>query len=546
MGAIRLNQMGYTRRSHKQVVYTGEVSKILIFDVEKDQIVYEGTLGEQKFDEASGENVCIGDFSSLTQPGHYCMKIGQDTSPVFAISDQLPKVCTDALLKTFYYQRCGVELTEQYAGSWHHGACHKQASYVYHPEAETLIKNNPESLEQINTEGGWHDAGDYGRYTVAAAKAIADLLLAYEQYKSSFAHSIDIPESSLEGDDLLHEVKVEIDFLFKMQRKSDGSVYTKVATRFFPGMIMPEEDTEPLLIFDISSPATGCFAAVMAMAARVYTRFDSAYANQCLKASERAYTWLKQHPLPMLFHNPPNINSGEYGDELDLDERYWAAAELYRTTGDENYHKDFLCYYPLNEDKFTLGWANVSGYGSIAYLLTEQPVCSEIYNELKKAWISHGNELVQRSKSDGYGITLALDDYIWGSTMVLLNQCMHLIIAKQLTKDHAYDIVIQNNWDYLFGMNPMDISYVTGLGERAVMNPHHRPSAADDVEMPVPGLVSGGPCAGLKDETAKEYCQGQPPAKCFIDHVESYSTNEITIYWNSPAVYVGAYLQNNH
>jgi endoglucanase len=163
---------------------------------------------------------------------------------------------------------------------------------------------------------------------------------------------------------------------------------------------------------------------------------------------------------------------------------------------------------------------------------------------LRNKWLNFAKELEQRSKKDGYGITLSLEDYKWGSTMILLNQCMHLIIANHLLGIPEYDKLITSNWDYLFGMNPMDISYVTGLGERHIMNPHHRPSAADGVTEPVPGLISGGPCAGLYDEAAKQLCQGLPPAKCFIDHVESYSTNEITIYWNSPGVYVGAYLSS--
>lgn len=126
--------------------------------------------------------------------------------------------------------------------------------------------------------------------------------------------------------------------------------------------------------------------------------------------------------------------------------------------------------------------------------------------------------------------------------MILLNQSIHLIIANKILKNKPYDSIIERNWDYLLGVNPMDVSYVTGLGEDAIMAPHHRPSDADGVKEPVPGLVSGGPCVGLYDDAAKEMLQGQPPAKCFIDHMGSYSTNEITIYWNSPAVYVGAYL----
>jgi endoglucanase len=280
----------------------------------------------------------------------------------------------------------------------------------------------------------------------------------------------------------------------------------------------------------------------MAMAYRVYKEFDSMYAKKCLEAAQKAYEWLRIHKEPKLFHNPANVWSGEYGDKSDLDERYWAAAELYRSTGEEIYHEDFLTYYSLIEDRLALGWGTVSGYGTIAYLFSGRKVKKEIYDSLVQEWMTYAKELVERSRKNGYGITLKLEDYIWGSNMILMNQAIHLILAQKLQPNTEYTSVVQNNWDYLLGRNPMDISYVSGLGERAIMHPHHRPSTADNVLQPIPGLVSGGPCAGLIDNAVKEYCTGNPPAKCFVDMVKSYSTNEIAIYWNSPAVYVGAYL----
>lgn len=543
MGQIRINQMGYKKQSFKKFVYLGEEQEFSVISKENNQVIYKGNLADRILDEASKDYVAMGDFSEVSKEGTYCIQIGEQNSYDFIISDNQPVICTDALLKAFYYQRCGTELTENLAGVWKHGRCHCQPSYIFRQDAEELLENKKEELEEVDTLGGWHDAGDYGRYTVAAAKAVADLLLAYEHFKDEFKHSIGIPESESAGDDILHEIKYELDFMLKMQ-KSDGSVYTKVATRYFPGMIMPEEDKAPLFIFDISSPATADFAASMAMAARILKDFDSEYAKICLSASKKAYNWLKQNPAELLFKNPENILSGEYGDVTDVDERYWAAAELYRTTGIKEYHNDFVIYYSKLEDKLTLGWSDVGGYGTIAYLFCEYSTDTNIYETLKSLWLSSATEMEERSKSDGYGITLSIDDYIWGSTMILLNQCMHLIIANKLIGQPVYDELINKNWDYLFGMNPMDISYVTGLGARHIMNPHHRPSAGDGVHEPVPGLISGGPCAGLYDEAAKELCDGMPPAKCFIDHVESFSTNEITIYWNSPGVYVGAYISS--
>lgn len=537
MGKIRINQMGYHPNGEKQVCYIGQADNFQILRELDQTVVYEGVFEELQYDVASGDHVCRGSFTNLKKEGHYYIVVREEKSRVFSINSKGIETCNDALLKAFYYQRCGVALEEKYAGHWKHTACHLQKSRLFHPDNEKAVE-----MMEIETSGGWHDAGDYGRYTVPAAKAVADLMLSYEMFERAFQHTIDIPESKLPGADILHEVKFELEFMLKMQRSSDGAVYTKVTTRFFPGMVMPEVDLDPLYIFEVSSPATADFAASMAMAARVFRSFDPIFADQCLCAALLAYDWLEKNLKPLLFINPENMNSGEYGDDFDLDERYWAAAELYRTTGEERFHKDFINYYKRNEELLNLGWTNVSGYGSIAYLFANRNKNAEVFDTLKNLWIKQADVFKELSLSDGYGITLTKDQYIWGSMMILLNESMHLIIAEQLLNERRYTTMIQRNWDYLFGINPMDISYVTGLGDQSVLNPHHRPSAADGVAAPVPGLVSGGPCAGLYDDVAQEYLQNQPPAKCFIDHVESYSTNEITVYWNSPAVFVGAYL----
>jgi len=97
-------------------------------------------------------------------------------------------------------------------------------------------------------------------------------------------------------------------------------------------------------------------------------------------------------------------------------------------------------------------------------------------------------------------------------------------------------------WHYALGMNAMDVCYVTGFGENRVMHPHHRPSGADGIDDPVPGLISGGPNSQhLYPAHRERFGNHTPPAKCFLDEMPSADTNEIAIYWNSPAVFVGAY-----
>ena len=89
-------------------------------------------------------------------------------------------------------------------------------------------------------------------------------------------------------------------------------------------------------------------------------------------------------------------------------------------------------------------------------------------------------------------------------------------------------------------------SYVSGYGHRPIKNPHHRFWARqlDDRFPSVPaGVVSGGPNSAVQDPYAKSIgLAGCAPQKCFVDHIESWSTNEITINWNAPLAWVTAFL----
>ena len=94
---------------------------------------------------------------------------------------------------------------------------------------------------------------------------------------------------------------------------------------------------------------------------------------------------------------------------------------------------------------------------------------------------------------------------------------------------------------YIFGKNPCNVSFLTGFGKNLVKNPHHRPSAARKEAMP--GMVIGGPDSGLHDPTAIKHYTGNPPAKCYVDELLSYSTNEITLYWNSAMILLLAQIE---
>lgn len=526
---IAVNQIGYPSAGEKRAIFQMQGS-FEVIDIVTGKPVFQGETGPLRMDAASGTPVCAGDFSAVTAQGRYFIRQPDSgaRSAAFTIAESPYDDVQRGLLKAFYFYRCGMDLTEEFAGPWAHEACHLAKGTVY-----------GESHRKLDGSGGWHDAGDYGKYTVPAAKAVADLLLAHDCYPAAFARSLPLPETDGGMPDVLHECRWELDFLFKMQDPESGGAFHKLTTKTFPALDRKaEEDLGEQFFLPVSPTATACFAAIMAMAARVYRPFDAAYADRCLKAALRAWDWLAGNPDAPQFKNPADIHTGEYGDTCDDDERYWASAELYRTTGEARFHQELKRLAARPFSKTGLGWADVGGYGTIAYLLMEENRAdADLRNTLAEAWKTRADEFARTADADGYRVSLRPQDYIWGSNMLVMNNAMHLLLAHRLFGDPVHEQAALDQVHYLLGRNVLDISYVSGFGDRAVRHLHYRPNVADGVDDPVPGFVSGGPNAGLQDPAAKPLT-GNPPAKCFIDHIDSYSTNEVTIYWNSPAVFV--------
>ena len=94
----------------------------------------------------------------------------------------------------------------------------------------------------------------------------------------------------------------------------------------------------------------------------------AAFAAEAEDAAVRAWDWLMQHPQFIGFENPAGCNTGGYEDTSDLDERLWAAAELYVTTGNAAYLDKLEDYLKTNENPTDMGWVDVSGLAGLSCL----------------------------------------------------------------------------------------------------------------------------------------------------------------------------------
>ncbi|HHX57250.1 MAG TPA: glycosyl hydrolase family 9, cellulase, partial [Clostridiales bacterium] len=361
-----------------------------------------------------------------------------------------------------------------------------------------------------------------------------DLLYAYDANPEVFGDDINIPESGNGIPDVLDETRYGLTWLLKMQADS-GGVYHKLTCENFPGYIMPEDEVGQLIVTPISTTATADFCASMAMAYEFYYDIDKNFAETCLAAAEKAWSFLESNPN-FIFSNPKDISTGEYGDMSDLDERYWAAAQMYRATGETKY----LQAFEKIATRTGLDWSTVGDYGNIAFLTMDNvDKSSAVYSKIKSTITAQASTFNSVTTNSSYGV--AISKFNWGSNMTVANAGVILGLADEFNNGGDYMNSAESNLNYLLGRNPVATCFVTGYGTLSPENPHHRPSMAKGKTMI--GMLVGGVNSSLEDSAAEAYLANAPSAKCYVDHAESYSTNEVTTYWNSPFIYLLALIE---
>ena len=160
--------------------------------------------------------------------------------------------------------------------------------------------------------------------------------------------------------------------------------------------------------------------------------------------------------------------------------------------------------------------------------------------------LNYANEFAYQASS-GFGVVMANEDFVWGSNAVAGNQGVFLLHAYYITGEQKYYEAAKKVIDYLLGKNPLDMSFLTEFGTKSPMLPHHRPSTADKITDPIPGMLVGGPQPGGEDIGSKSWeCKDYKtgvPATSYIDNRCSYATNEVAINWNAPLAYLAGALE---
>jgi endoglucanase len=544
---IRLNQIGYYPRAAKIAVVTNKkCTDFYIASPDLKKKYFSGKLSEVKVSAFSPAKTRIADFSTFLTPGKFVVVIpGIGYSYSFEIKPRVHEGVAKASVKGFYYQRFSMPLTEQYAGKWQRPASPSHKDVIIHPSAAT-VKRPAGTV--ISSPRGWIDAGDYNKYIVNSGVTTATMLSAYEDFPQYYdTLKLNIPESKNSVPDLLDEILWNLRWMLTMQDPNDGGVYHKCTNAKFDPMVMPHLAVTPRYVVQKGTAAALNLTAVAAQASRVFKKFERQFpglADSCLAASVAAFKWAQQNPdvvydqTKMNAGFDPDVSTGAYGDRNFSDEFSWAASELYATTGDTQ----FATTTNLLSDGEMLipSWNQVRllGYYTLIRLEKQLPENNQLpVAEIKKRILRKADDMIRDVGSRAYQTVMGSSpkDFVWGSNAVAANQAILLLQAYQISSDKKYLDHALTNLDYILGRNATGYSFLTGYGDKTPMHIHHRPSEADGISDPVPGLLAGGPNPGMQDK-----CQypSSVPDEAFTDDVCSYASNEIAINWNAPLVYL--------
>ena len=520
-----INSLGYLPDRAKIVTLTGsEGNRFEVVEAESGEIVFAGETGPMVRNSDTRESLRILDFTPIMTEGIYFVRLDTGIkSSSFKISRCLYEDSLILNMAGFYGQRCGCDVQyTRWGETWRYHKCHLKDGNREIYDGKNEIKDGV---------GGWHDAGDYGKYVVNSAFSAGVMLKAWEDFQHRLENlrlnHLPDTEKNKGLPHFLSEIRWELDWLLKMQFE-DGKVSHKLTAKNFSGFIAPHQDLEPRYFAPWGTAATASFAAVMAQAARVFAGYQPKFSDICLKAAEKAWEVLEKYGSEIR----PDISAfgtGGYQSD-DSDDRLWAAGELWETTGDKKYLKNFERRAAVYSRKIEIkwDWNNYSNMGMLTWLHSgREGKNAELQTEVSASLKEACDTIVNDWRKNGYGRGLV--PYFWGCNGSVARLSYLLHSCWKITNNDIYLDAAAGQLDHLYGRNYYARSFITGEGDKPPLHPHHRPSGADQIVQPWPGHLVGGARRHALD---------------WIDEQSSYQTNETAINWDAAMTYALAMFMN--
>lgn len=510
--ALHVNQIGYMPALPKKAIvgyYLGTLGELQIptnvfqiIDTGTGACVFTGTLTLRQdvgysYTPKPYQNVYEADFSALTTPGQYRLAVpGMGYSLPFAINDGVAATIARTYALGLYHQRSGTNNVLPYT-RYTRGVDHVAPAQIPVTNSFVDYTLNQDSGGQmtnvgasfypfvnqgtVDVSGGHFDAGDYSKYTVDVAYLIHDLLFAVDNLPGVAAlDNLGIPESGDGISDVLQEAKWESDFLAKMQ-DADGGFYFLVypVDRPYELNVTPDHG-DAQVVFPKNTVSTAAAVAALAEMASspafktVWPQTSSNYLAQAVRGWQFLTNAYNKYGRAGAYQKITF-----YGDTFaDRDELAWAAAALYAATGDTNYDNELRTHTPNPNDaqyRQWTWWSMYAGYGcafrdyAFAARSGRLPVSA-----LNPTYVAacEGEVRFAATNAMNYSAKMAYGSSFsdenkgprTGGWYFSGEQTFDLAAAYALEPKADYIEVILRNYNYELGCNPVNMSYVTGLG----------------------------------------------------------------------------------
>jgi hypothetical protein len=533
--AIHVNQEGYMPNHVKKAMvgyYSGSMGEMSIpagtgfklVDAATGVQVFQGTLTQRldsgyTYSPTPYQKVYEANFTSFNTPGEYRLVVpGLGGSLPFLINEGIAMAFARTYALGLFHQRCGADLGLPHT-RFSHDKCHTaQASVPSNAEqfaftwtaiaenARVINNNNPPQIAPaltspsaqlfpyvnqgtVNVAGGHHDAGDYSKYTANSASLVHYLLFAVDSLPGvAGLDNLGIAESGDGISDVLQEAKWESDFLARMQ-DADGGFYFLV----YPRERKYEIDVTPdkgdaQVVWPKTMSATAASVAALAQCASS-PAFKKAYpteAAQCLQKARLGWQFLL-NAINKYGKTGAYQKITHYGDDFaDKDELAWAAVEMFLATGDASIHQTLRNWFdPADPATTRWGWwhmAQCYGHairsyafaarsGRVAASQLDASYLAKCETEIKKA----GDDVVNWAAINAYGSSFpdATKRVLSAGWYFSTDQAFDLAVAYQINPQASYIDAIVSNMNFEGGVNPVNVTFITGLGwkrQRDVVN----------------------------------------------------------------------------
>ncbi len=490
-------------------------------------------------------------FTDIISPGTYFLSNNAQTlrSEKFMIGNYPP--IHESVIGFLQTQRCGFN---------------PFTNEVCHPlDGKSFYGNRPDS-SYIDATGGWHDAGDQLKYLITGSNATARMLMAYQRNPSIFEDKVNdlgLPKPNGIAD-VLDEAKWGLDWIHKLHPTSEELIHQVADDRDHLGFKMPHEDAanygwgknkyrpayfangKPQGLGKYKSESTGVSnvagrsAAALALGYQVFRDIPGylPFSAQCLQDAVELYEMGKKREgfqQGNSYGAPYRYNERTWADDME-----WAAATLFKATGEKKYLNDALHYADVIGFTSWMEMDSAAHYEMYPYVNMGHYALWQVVDnktiKVKLADYYKHNLLKIQEKADKNPYSVG-HLFIWCSNNLAAAVATQALLYEEMTGDVQFRPLLQNHLNWLFGLNPWGTSMITGIpanGEFPL-----------DVHMPfwilnkqvVPGSLVDGPLwssihdkmLAIRLNEPDEFSHLQPDHIKYWDDFADYSTNEPTM-----------------